>query len=411
MESLAGIRIAFAAPWVAASDTEMHSPNYAALYIPEALLMAGLSARGATTRCFRPSADFCAEIEDHHGNFWSLRPLDVASAERGRNVASEALVASIRDFDPHVVIIKGTGTKLERALYRAPCFIIIKQGGKAKASLLLADLVLTESSIQDTYLKRRRVLSLRMPKQVDGAFFDHSGTERNFKYDIVNVGRLVRGKNHELLQPLVDRGYQIALVGDGERETVLRERWRQRENVTFLGKQSADEVAGTMRSSRVLVHVGHTEGLPRVVVEAMATGLPVVAIRGAVDADLVTSDCGRLVEPSGLVAAVGEVCELGTWERRSRASIVRYEELHGGERFRSALDEIAQWLGATVCISSHSGVSFRRHRLRFRIGSRAGIVGDFLWNAFVRTKVHLYIQAFRVRSKVNRLGCALRTNS
>lgn len=73
---------------------------------------------------------------------------------------------------------------------------------------------------------------------------------------------------------------QLNLAGRGpmreELESLARELGVQ-EDVHFLGPRDAAQISSWMRASDVLCMSSHNEGLPNVVLEAMASGLPVVA--------------------------------------------------------------------------------------------------------------------------------------
>ena len=69
-----------------------------------------------------------------------------------------------------------------------------------------------------------------------------------------------------------------------------------RERVTFLGARPHDEVARLMRESAVLVLPSRAESFGAVLVEALASGTPVVATRCGGPEDIVTPGDGELVE-------------------------------------------------------------------------------------------------------------------
>ncbi len=98
---------------------------------------------------------------------------------------------------------------------------------------------------------------------------------------VLYVGRLTREKG---LLSLIDAwrsctDIKLLVVGDGELRPEL-ERRAEGLPVEFLGRQPVAEVLQLMRSAALLVIPSEWyEGFPRVLVEAMATGTPVVASR------------------------------------------------------------------------------------------------------------------------------------
>ncbi|MFC0359372.1 hypothetical protein CYJ76_01550 [Kytococcus schroeteri] len=117
----------------------------------------------------------------------------------------------------------------------------------------------------------------------------------------------------------------LVLVGGGRLHEDLKELAGElglTDSVEFTGAVSRSEVRLAMEAADILVHPSRTEGLPRVVVEAMATGLPVVATPVGGVPELVPSD--RLVgvdDHRGLARAVASLLDPVVYEESSRLSL------------------------------------------------------------------------------------------
>ena len=107
---------------------------------------------------------------------------------------------------------------------------------------------------------------------------------------ILSVGELNKNKNHELiiraLNELNDTRIHYALAGSGELLDYLKGLAASlgvEGQVHFLGYRT--DVARLYKAADVLVHPSLREGLPVAVMEALASGLPVIAtnIRGSAD--------------------------------------------------------------------------------------------------------------------------------
>lgn len=99
---------------------------------------------------------------------------------------------------------------------------------------------------------------------------------------IGTAGRLEDVKNQAMLlraaAPLLDAGTQLVLVGDGPRRAplcALAQELGRVDQVRMLGLRS--DVPRVLSALDIFVLSSHTEGLPLVLLEAMATGLPVVS--------------------------------------------------------------------------------------------------------------------------------------
>ncbi|MGE0384293.1 MAG: glycosyltransferase family 4 protein [Gammaproteobacteria bacterium] len=140
---------------------------------------------------------------------------------------------------------------------------------------------------------------------------------------VLYVGRLAADKGVIHLLEAMRRCPQAALtvVGDGPERPRLEAAARGMVNVRFAGRCDPDEVPAYMARAGMLVLPSlRNEGLPNVVLEAMAAGVPVIASRNAGIPDLISDrETGLLVEPGdadGLARGIGSlVADSGLRER------------------------------------------------------------------------------------------------
>ncbi len=131
---------------------------------------------------------------------------------------------------------------------------------------------------------------------------------------LLSVGRLDPEKNPLLLPEILallrqtDDRWRLAIAGQGSMESELRahaEELGVSDSIEWLGhvKNGAD-LQAEYRASQAFLHVSFTEGLPQVLFEAHAAGLPIVATDvGGVSAGLQGGRTGLLVPPADASAA------------------------------------------------------------------------------------------------------------
>ena len=134
-------------------------------------------------------------------------------------------------------------------------------------------------------------------------FFPPTGERAPGPLRLLNVASLDEKKRHmDLLDAFaalrVDATLEIA--GEGELDEKLQRRAHVLgigDRVSFLGGQSQAQIAARMRAADVFVLSSRFENLPVVLLEAGATGLPIVATRVGGVPEIVTPDGGEVVEP------------------------------------------------------------------------------------------------------------------
>jgi glycosyltransferase involved in cell wall biosynthesis len=176
---------------------------------------------------------------------------------------------------------------------------------------------------------------------------------------IVSVGRLDPEKNPALLLDVLaglrDRGTRCRLVvaGDGPLRPDLEHDAAARglsDAVEFLGEvPNGPALWDVYRAGHLFLHVSLTEGLPQVLFEAHASGLPVVATAvGGVPAAVGHGRTGLLVPPRDAEAAVAAIERLraddGLRERLIRAG----HAAAGDETMERQLDRLASFLQANL---------------------------------------------------------------
>jgi glycosyltransferase involved in cell wall biosynthesis len=107
-------------------------------------------------------------------------------------------------------------------------------------------------------------------------------------------------------------GLRLTIVGDGPDRAALEALSRpQGDAIRFTGPLKQADVAKLLATTDALVLPSFAEGVPVVLMEAMATGLPVIATRVAGVAELVTDGVsGRLVAPGDPEALREAVIEI-----------------------------------------------------------------------------------------------------
>ncbi|MDQ2982467.1 MAG: glycosyltransferase family 4 protein [Actinomycetota bacterium] len=163
--------------------------------------------------------------------------------------------------------------------------------------------------------------------------------------ELLSVGRFDYPKDFQtLLEALagVEHPYRARIVGDGPERDALEAtiaRLGLEDRVELIGERR--DVAELLAESDLFVLSSRSEGLPMSILEAMATGLPVIASDvGGVSEAVEDGVTGLLVPPSdpaALAAGLGALLADPAERRRlGEAGRARAEERFGLARFRQA---------------------------------------------------------------------------
>ncbi|AWB08199.1 glycosyltransferase family 4 protein (plasmid) [Azospirillum humicireducens] len=175
-----------------------------------------------------------------------------------------------------------------------------------------------------------------IPNGVDAVRFSPAGAgpvdagNDGDRLSLLFVGRVVRQKGLDVLfealasLPSGTRGrIGLTIVGDGPARPELEAqaaRLGLSERVAFRGWLGRDELPAAYRAADAFVFPSRDEGMPNVVLEAMAAGLPVVATRIAGNRDLVVEEETGLMldadDTPALAAALARLAEDPALRRR-----------------------------------------------------------------------------------------------
>jgi glycosyltransferase involved in cell wall biosynthesis len=213
------------------------------------------------------------------------------------------------------------------------------------------DVVLSPSPASDQRLIELGVAPERIrrwDRGVDLRRFDPAHREAGLLPGEINVlyaGRLSKEKGVDLLAEAFleahrrDPRLHLVLAGGGPEEGLLRERLGDR--ATFLGWVSGDALARVYASADAFLFASSTETFGQVILEAQASGLPVVAVDRGGPAYLIDhSETGLLAPPevSALADALATVTTTPLLcERISRGALTAVR----GRSWEAALDRLA----------------------------------------------------------------------
>jgi glycosyltransferase involved in cell wall biosynthesis len=196
-----------------------------------------------------------------------------------------------------------------------------------------------------------------IPNVVDGSvFYPDRQSERTTPPRLLTVGLFGHNeaKGVDYLLRAVGRlraraDFRLDVVGDGPLLPEYRRLAQELgldDAVSFHGFLPKDDVAAFMREADLFVLASRFENNPCVVIEAMASGLPVVATRVGGIPELITADNGILAEPrdpDDIAGKIGDALErLDTFQRDAIAhdALARFGRTQIGSELASAYDEV-----------------------------------------------------------------------
>jgi glycosyltransferase involved in cell wall biosynthesis len=146
-----------------------------------------------------------------------------------------------------------------------------------------------------------------LPNMVDTDYFTHPPVSRKINpFRFLTVARLTPKKGVDLLIRAFARSFSqeqdvfLDIGGDGEQRPKLEALVKDlciQDRVNFLGKLSLEQVRESMWRANAFALPSYVETFGVVLIEAMATGLPVIATSCGGPDEIVKPDIGWLIKP------------------------------------------------------------------------------------------------------------------
>jgi glycosyltransferase involved in cell wall biosynthesis len=173
------------------------------------------------------------------------------------------------------------------------------------------------------YLRQEGIKRLHLwPQGVDATQFHPDRFSKDWRVRLTNghpadrlllyVGRLGHEKNIGKLRSVLDQmpGVRLALVGDGPARRDLEEEFAGTRTV-FTGVLQGDELAAAFATADAFVFPSTTETLGIAMIEALASGLPVLAARAGAAGEVIgDGETGLLYDPTSDAALIAAVEKL-----------------------------------------------------------------------------------------------------
>lgn len=147
------------------------------------------------------------------------------------------------------------------------------------------------------------------------------------------VGRIAIEKNLEAFLDMDWDGTKV-LIGDGPSRLELEKRYPQ---AHFIGKREGDELGACYRSADIFVFPSKTDTFGIVLIEALASGLPVAAFNVTGPKDIITEDFLGALTEDDLGAAAKTALNCGNSIKRADYTRKTYSWENCAKQFLDAL--------------------------------------------------------------------------
>lgn len=275
-----------------------------------------------------------------HGHLFGAGEL---AAYRAARTLGIPFVVTVHGFDAHRGFRRWVRGRVRRRAARVVAVSEALREYVMKTDRVHPERIMTIPNGIDT--KRFRPKTPTIPPPVANGEDEGGGS-----FTIVAVGRLVPEKAYDVLVRAVAKlrgfNWQLQICGDGQERTRLKKlgkELRVSRQIKFLG--AINNIPGVLRAADVFVHPSRTEGHGRAILEAMASGLPVIATSvGGTPEAITDGETGLLVppdDPGMLAAAIRRIqADRELAQRLGARARAAVEEKFSVERMRASYKKL-----------------------------------------------------------------------
>lgn len=166
--------------------------------------------------------------------------------------------------------------------------------------------------IQNQVLQFHKIDAEVIHNPVDCSFFKPNAEGKERSYDVLFAGRLYPNKGIKTLLTLagIMENIRFGVAGDGPLAGEVKKAERRLKNVVYLGPKQYEEMPSVYQDAKMLICPSRSDPFPLVTLEAMASGLPVVASHVGGIPEAVDHRVGRLVDPEDTAGFKREISNL-----------------------------------------------------------------------------------------------------
>jgi glycosyltransferase involved in cell wall biosynthesis len=200
------------------------------------------------------------------------------------------------------------------------------KSGAMNPDFLIANSHFVKEWVKEKY--NREATVIYPPVDVDDFFI----SELKEDY-FITVGRLEPYKRFDVLvEAFNENGKKLFVIGDGSELKKLQK--KANENITFLGFKTKDDIKALLSKSLAFVYSG-VEDFGIALVEALASGVPVIAYKGGAAEEIVNQDNGILFNHQSPLSVNQAIDEFSSKINSYNPTIIRYTSLKfSKERFQ-----------------------------------------------------------------------------
>jgi L-malate glycosyltransferase len=175
----------------------------------------------------------------------------------------------------------------------------------SKAYKLINNVIAVSDNLRDILQSVFKVNAYVIPNIVDTSVFKYSFKQNKDSFTFISVGSLIYRKRMDLTVEAFancfsgNSQYRLIVIGDGPERKKIEElisRLKITKQVTVTGRLGRDKIGAYMESSDCFVLASQAETFGVVYIEALASGLPVVATKCKGPEGFINSSNGILID-------------------------------------------------------------------------------------------------------------------